>query len=133
MLVLLLVYTWFFRAPTPTFSHGHLGLPHSQRLAAYEEIWRTEESELWKWLEERVSLDQVATAGVAGSRAGLKRSQEMEARLRDVSAEVRALQMDEAIRVTEERLEALKGAVERNKAKLKTSAPEGGAAVHSEL
>ncbi|OBT40842.1 hypothetical protein VE00_08627 [Pseudogymnoascus sp. WSF 3629] len=53
----------------------------AERMVAYEEVWRREESELWEWLEERVG------------RGG----------------------MDVAIRVTEEKLRALKGAVERRK------------------
>lgn len=31
----------------------------SQRLAAYEEIWRAEENELWKWLEDRTGMDGI--------------------------------------------------------------------------
>jgi hypothetical protein len=39
---------------------GHLRFPSAQRLAAYEEIWRAEENELWRWLEDRAGMDGIS-------------------------------------------------------------------------
>ncbi|KAF1995493.1 hypothetical protein P154DRAFT_526294 [Amniculicola lignicola CBS 123094] len=109
ILTILLIYSWFFRSSAPRLTHGHLSLSSSQRAAAYEEIWRTEESELWKWLEERVALDRVQSS-VAGKVAMGREFQD-----RVVGEGLRERQIDEAIRVTEERLGALKAAVNRSK------------------
>lgn len=37
-----------------------LKLTNPQRLAAYEEMWRAEENELWKWLEDRTGMDGIS-------------------------------------------------------------------------
>jgi hypothetical protein len=61
LLLGILLYLAFFRSTSSSSRLGHdagftgLGLP--QRLAAYEEMWRREESELWNWLEDRVGMD----------------------------------------------------------------------------
>ncbi|ELR02974.1 hypothetical protein VC83_03499 [Pseudogymnoascus destructans] len=70
----------------------------AERMVAYDEVWRREESELWEWLEERV--------GKGGGAPVVER----EAPPLDGGRE-----MDVAIRVTEEKLRALKGAVEKRK------------------
>lgn len=116
LLTILLIYAWFFRSAAPDLSPGHFGGQTPQRTAAYEEIWRTEESELWKWLEERVALDRVHDA-VGGNGYNWRQTQDMKQQLgKDgVAAGMKERQIDEAIRVTEERLEALKGAVRRER------------------
>ena len=77
-----------------------------ERIAAYEEIWRREESELWDWLEERVGMERLREATRnPGERKNL------EDKLRDEKMEEREL--DSAIRVTEEKLKVLKGGVEK--------------------
>ena len=92
--------------------------PH--KLAAYEEMWRREESGLWNWLEDRVGLDAF------GDDVSAKESRHLLSR-NDMAAKVSNEQMsdrevDEAIRVTEEKLSALKAAVDRKKgAKAKKS------------
>ncbi|KAJ4356424.1 uncharacterized protein N0V89_004457 [Didymosphaeria variabile] len=105
----LLIYTWFFRS-----SASHVG-PHThlstaQRQVAYEQIWRSEEAELWKWLEERVALDRVHSSVTSG---GVLQGQEIQSRL--VAEGMKERQIDEAIKTTEERLRALKGAVRRER------------------
>lgn len=105
----LLIYAWFFRASTAQIGpHGSLSL--AQRQVAYEQIWRSEEAELWKWLEERVALDHVHGKVAAGSVA---QGQDVQSRL--VAMGLKERQIDEAIRTTEERLSALKGAVRRER------------------
>lgn len=108
MLGALLIYAWFFRAPTASLGpHGHLSTV--QRQVAYEQIWRSEEAELWKWLEERVALDRVHSAVTPGVLQG----QEIQNKL--VAEGLKERQIDEAIKTTEEKLKALKGAVRRER------------------
>ncbi|RDW77225.1 hypothetical protein BP6252_05278 [Coleophoma cylindrospora] len=113
LLVGLLVASWFRYGFT---SHkgiggrdvGLLGTP--ERVAAYEEIWKREESELWNWLEERVSMDRLHE-----SQHMPARSQDIEGKLRDEKMNEREVQ--DAIRVTEERLRVLKDVVAKKKDK----------------
>jgi hypothetical protein len=137
VIIALLCFTIFFmwwRQPSRTARGlGYSGLPTPHRIAAYEEMWRTEESELWKWLEERVGLDGAAPVflgpqGEQGRKERLakQRVKEMEQRL--VSEEMSERQMMEAIKTTKERLEALEEAVRRKNKRyeetLKDSPPE---------
>ncbi|QDS74799.1 hypothetical protein FKW77_002170 [Venturia effusa] len=111
------IFIMWWRTPTRSGSgFGNSGLPTPQRIAAYEEMWRTEESELWKWLEERVGLDgPVPTFLSAHSGDGRsdplsrQRVKDMEQRL--VSEDMSERQIREAIKITRERLEALEVAV----------------------
>jgi hypothetical protein len=111
LLVGLLVASWFqFGFSGRNAGHrdvGFYGTP--ERIAAYEEIWRREESELWEWLEERVGMDQLRDVGTMAAAEG----KNMEDRLKDEKMEEREL--DTAIRVTEERLQVLKDVVKKKK------------------
>lgn len=109
----LLMYTWLF----PSRGSSGVGFPGSsepERIAAYQELWRREESDLWDWLEDRVGLDHMQAAKL-GEQRKASAGREMQKVLRDERMTER--EVDEALRVTEEKLEALKGAVERKKAK----------------
>lgn len=132
LLLSLLLISWFrnSRASSPEKGLGYTGLPTPERVAAYEEIWRREESGLWDWLEERVSMDRLVYPGGAGSEtdhsaaAKASKQRERERALAGKSMESRLLrekmserEVDDAIRVTQERLEALKGVVEKRKAR----------------
>ena len=88
---------------------GFYGTP--QRIAAYEEIWRREESELWEWLEERIGLERLNSARGPTSRTSHDKA--IEDRLKSESAGEK--EIANAIKVTEERLMALKAAVEKKK------------------
>ena len=115
LLVGLLVASWFrFGFSGKGGSNrdvGFFGTP--ERIAAYEEIWRREESELWDWLEERVGMERLREASKnRGERKNL------EDKLRDERMEEREL--DTAIRVTQEKLKILKGVVEKKKNGVKT-------------
>lgn len=112
----------YFYTMSRGYSTTGLVLPGSvPRLNAYEDLWRREESELWQWLEDRVGLDGVYGAGMPGSADHERQKQRqkvlgargMEHKLQDEGMRERAV--DDAIRVTEERLEALKEAVRRKK------------------
>ncbi|CRG87142.1 putative membrane protein C20F10,07 [Talaromyces islandicus] len=59
--LLFTIYSKGLTAPTVISSDmTRLKLTPPQRLAAYEEMWRAEENELWKWLEDRVGLDGIS-------------------------------------------------------------------------
>lgn len=112
LLVGLLVASWFgFGFPpgkNPTPYGPDAGIYSPDRLAAYEEMWRREDSELWDWLEERVGL------GRLDSDAPLRRKRAVEPRtveekLREERMDDR--EVDEAIRVTEEKLKVLRDVV----------------------
>ena len=117
LLVGLLVASWFrFGFPSKGGAGnrdlGFFGTP--ERIAAYEEIWRREESELWDWLEERVGMEQLREASKnPGERKNL------EEKLRDERMVGREL--NTAIRVTEEKLKVLKDVVDKKKSDVKTS------------
>lgn len=93
---------------------GFAGAP--ERAAAYEELWRREESELWNWLEDRVGLRDVhAPAEMEDLRERQKVLREREMGKKLEGEGMRAREVDDAIRVTEERLAAVKSAAEREK------------------
>ncbi|KAL4788110.1 hypothetical protein BJX76DRAFT_353665 [Aspergillus varians] len=112
-----LLFILLFRGPSqsPMLSSDmrYTGQRIPQRLAAYEEMWRKEESELWNWLEDRVGLDGVAIPTVNRqpepriTRSGRKSQSERE--LKDSLSEetLSDREMDHAIRTTRERLDTL--------------------------
>ena len=154
LLVGLLVASWFgfgFRGNNNNNNGGGVGggaggmalrrggVSYPERMAAYDEMWRREESELWDWLEERVGLDRLmdgSAMGHAGSSSSSSgsgsgsgdssyphrqyhygpRKRVMEPRT--VREKLREEHMDdrqilEAIRVTEEKLQVLKQVVDK--------------------
>lgn len=111
LLVGLLVASWFRFGFSGKGSGGgdlgaYFGTP--ERVAAYEEIWRREESELWEWLEDRVGMDRLREVGKMPIEA-----QTMQGKLKDERMDER--EMDAAIKVTEEKLKVLKASVEKAK------------------
>lgn len=125
LLVGLLVASWFRFSFLGRGGRNDLDLPYfgtPERVAAYEEIWRRQESELWEWLEDRVNMDRLRDV----SRMPFE-AQAIENRLKDEKMEERAV--DAAIKVTEEKLRVLKASVEKmkrkgGKSKTTTSEPE---------
>ncbi len=111
LLVGLLVAAWF------SFGYSRSGsgsrdmgffVNAPERIAAYEEMWRGEESELWNWLEERVGMDRVHTSHLNADQA-----KSIEEKLRGEKVSER--EMDIAIKVTEEKLQALKQVAAKQK------------------
>ncbi|KAL1888343.1 hypothetical protein Sste5346_009623 [Sporothrix stenoceras] len=140
LLVGLLVASWFRFGSNGNNGGGaggvglRRGVGYPDRLAAYEEMWHREESDLWDWLEERVGLDRMmdgggVVGGPVGSRAGSSSSrgggsksgsssQKRAVEPRTVEDKLREERMDdreirEAIRVTEEKLQVLKQVVDK--------------------
>ncbi|EXL89043.1 hypothetical protein FOPG_00504 [Fusarium oxysporum f. sp. conglutinans race 2 54008] len=114
LLVGLLVATWFGFGFTPSrnASYGREigGVYRPDRIAAYEEMWRREDSELWDWLEERVGMDRLQSDNV-GARKRAMEPKTVEENLR--ATRMGEKEVEEAIRVTEEKLRVLKGVMEK--------------------
>lgn len=125
--LLFLMFISWLRSPSTSVArggygaHGSLGVPGlatPARIVAYEEMWRREESELWDWLEERVRLDRAAAGTPLQSQGSTStRKQQVKQMGERLDSDVRMSQrqIEEAIRVTQERLEVLKEAVEKKK------------------
>ncbi|TQN71799.1 putative membrane protein, partial [Colletotrichum shisoi] len=106
ILVGLLVATWFgFGLPGRQASGDVRMYGYPDRLAAYDEMWRREESELWEWLEERVSLERLHDGNLPTRKRAIEPST-VEERVREDRMDDREIQ--EAIKVTEEKLKVLK-------------------------
>lgn len=112
VLFALLIYTWI-NPPGPRSGLAYPGVSSSDRLVAYEELWRREESNLWDWLEDRAGLDGLYAPGREKDRRKSLAAKGMKKQLQDERMSER--QMDDAIRTTEDRLAALKEAVQRKK------------------
>ncbi|VUC21812.1 unnamed protein product [Clonostachys rosea] len=121
LLVGLLVSSWFGFGFTPGRNHpgNGIGLDGPDRLIAYEEIWRREDSELWDWLEERVGLERLNDAG-GNPRKRATQPRVFEQKMKEDRMDAR--EVEEAMRVTEEKLRILQEAVDRaNQAPIKSS------------
>lgn len=112
LLVGLLVAAWFSFG----YSRGGSGskdmgffVNTPERIAAYEEMWRREESELWAWLEERVGMDKVHMNNLNAEQA-----KSIEEKLREVKLSEQ--EMDTAIKITKEKLQAMEHVVAKQKA-----------------
>ncbi|KAI8307810.1 hypothetical protein K4K61_003198 [Colletotrichum sp. SAR11_59] len=113
LLVGLLVATWFgFGLPgrQPSSDMRMYGYP--DRLAAYDEMWRREESELWEWLEERVGLERLHDPNISTRKRAMEPIT-VEERVREDRMDER--EIEEAIKVTEEKLKVLKGVMDKKK------------------
>lgn len=121
-LLFIILINWL-RGPQSSTSGNSLAyLPTAEKIAAYEEIWRKEESDLWDWLEERVGMqgvaypgsnDQEAVAQARRQREQSLRNKGLRSKLADVKMSKR--EVDHAIKVTEEKLAMLKSAVQEKK------------------
>jgi hypothetical protein len=130
--IILLLCTICFRRPLydPPGALSRTGQTRSARVAAYDEMWQREESDLWSWLEDRVGVDDLSWKKALNSRLNRTpgrtakakakdrqkalASTDLETRLREERMSER--EMEDAIRVTEERLEVLKGVMRKRKA-----------------
>ncbi|KAK6008467.1 hypothetical protein QM012_000370 [Aureobasidium pullulans] len=125
ILALLLAWTWLFPSRSRSVGVG-FAIDSPGRLAAYEELWRREESELWDWLEDRVGLSNgIPVDGASQERSDRQKvlgTKQMGRRLRNHDLEEK--QVEDAIRVTEERLSTLKAAVKKKKDAVAAAAQE---------
>ncbi|KAI9719643.1 MAG: hypothetical protein M1812_003414 [Candelaria pacifica] len=126
-LVAFLLFNWL-RRPSPSNQSagiGFSGLGTPQRIAAYEEMWRREESNLWDWLEDRIGMEGSAFPAMsADDHSSLKarkkrekalKGRNIQSKLMEAERTMNEREVDEAIRVTEDRLDSLKGLVEKRR------------------
>ncbi|OGE57381.1 hypothetical protein PENARI_c002G05223 [Penicillium arizonense] len=127
ILIGILLYLAFFKSSSSSSMLAHeVGCPGyslPQRLAAYEEMWRREETELWNWLEDRVGMDGMVFPNSyrapephpprrsSGGNAADER--ELASRLREEKVSDR--EMDHAIRTTRQRLDVLEEMMNKRK------------------
>lgn len=126
-LLFLLVISWF-KGPKARRAGvgGDVGfslMSTPERMAAYEEMWRVEENELWNWLDERMgmhessSLSSKSKMPVSETRSPRSQQKGKSARAKRAEDAMNEREVDYAIRVTEERLEQLKVAVRKRRQK----------------
>ena len=126
VLILYIIISWFRQPQVQSRQAlGPLRMTPSERMIAYEELWRQEESELWDWLEDRIGIedlvypaaregdDRDAVMKARKEREKVLQARTMEAKLKE--DKVGNKQVDDAVRIAEERLEALKRAAQRRK------------------
>ncbi|RYO92889.1 hypothetical protein DL766_009133 [Monosporascus sp. MC13-8B] len=119
LLVGLLLASWF----GSRLNGGQVGQGYSrdmvfrgypERAVAYDEMWRREETDLWDWLEERVGLHRMGEdSAPAPVRRRFAEPRAVEEKVRDERMSER--EIEEAIRVTEEKLQVLKSVIDRKK------------------
>ncbi|KAG5984608.1 hypothetical protein E4U55_004050 [Claviceps digitariae] len=119
LLVGLIVAMWFGFGTTPklnsSFRPDDIGYGYysPNRQAAYEEMWRRQDSELWDWLEERVGMDRLNHDQPNGRKRGMEH-RTVEEKLQEERMDEREIQ--EAIRVTEEKLRVLREVIDKGNA-----------------
>uniref|UniRef100_A0A093UZL8 Putative membrane protein C20F10.07 n=1 Tax=Talaromyces marneffei PM1 TaxID=1077442 RepID=A0A093UZL8_TALMA len=139
-LIAFLLFTLYTRGmgPSSTASSDLNFLRHasSQRLAAYEEIWRAEENELWRWLEDRVGMEGINfpnsnrnyNADSKARRRNLKRHGESLAFKID-EEQISQREMKYAIQVVRDRLDRLEEIVHTHDGQNRAPKPRSGKAI----
>lgn len=129
LLLFLLIISWFRNSRLRNNTQNHNSYPGSafstpRRLAAYEEIWRGEESALWDWLEERIGMAEGFTFPVGadkgrGHQGGQRKATQeslpkVKKNKKDINDDISSMDQREvewAIDITEKRLGFLKEAI----------------------
>jgi hypothetical protein len=137
LLSFIVLLTWL-RGPRGTEVARYPGYgSKTDRFAAYDTLWSREEDEFWEWLEARANVDTILMR--EQSVEGRKKSKDdvkqylatkqkgrgkalkgSKAEKRDVEAKLRQekisqREMEDAVRITRERLEVLEGVIDRSK------------------
>ncbi|KAI5285267.1 hypothetical protein KEM54_000701 [Ascosphaera aggregata] len=122
IVILILAILVWCRSPNVPANHVHPAhLSLHDRIALYEDLWLRQEHELWEWLEERVGLNdhtylpsQHESRNVQNNR--VRRQLANAERTLDAHIEMGRMsqqEMEEAIRLTQARLEVLQKAVQK--------------------
>lgn len=97
------------------------------RLVAYENLWRKEESDFWDWLEARAAVDTLtlkekSKSGAQRESVAQKRANQLQKKTKGKDMETKVKEekmskreMEEAIRITKERLDILQNVVSSKK------------------
>jgi hypothetical protein len=118
--VTVLVLLWRGTGRGSSRRYDFAGVPNRVKIAAYEEMWRGEEAELWRWLEERVG--EKAWMGHQPASGSGKPA----ARIFDGLDLMGEQEVSEAIRVTKEKLVVLEDALRgRKTSKVQSTESDG--------
>ena len=105
ILCLMVLWLWLRTPAAPNdvalFGSGRIS---PARMAAYEGMWRNEEDELWRWLESRVGGEERVWESLKDTKP-------------KAGGDMNHREVEEAIKVTKERLQVLEDAVKRQKGK----------------
>lgn len=117
VLSFMVLWMWF-RTPSPAQPGlGRYG--EAQMRLMYEDLWRKEEGELWRWLESRVGggggIGEGIWDGVKQSSDGRGAGMTTETPVEEMEQR----EIEEAIRVTRERLSVLEEVVKRKRVEVK--------------
>ncbi|RMZ75307.1 hypothetical protein DV738_g5542, partial [Chaetothyriales sp. CBS 135597] len=132
ILFIMVLMLWFSKSSSVRGLAPYAGLDSAHRLAAYDEMWRKQETELWDWLEQRAGLDtallqkrSTSQGGKANTdaarqqkakqiqRQAVLKGKDMDARLRE--EKMTQHEMEQALKVTKQRLDVLEDAIRRRK------------------
>ena len=127
VLLFVLLLSWWRGSSTSGAGRvGFVGITSPERIAAYEELWRREESGLWDWLEERIGMDGISypvrsdhESADTMENARAQRQKALKGgstRAKLVEEAMSEREIDAAIRVTSERLGALQDIVQKQRA-----------------
>ncbi|KAI5305999.1 hypothetical protein KEM56_002602 [Ascosphaera pollenicola] len=128
VILLLVILSWFRASSVPTKNAHPVHLSLHERLALYEDLWLRQESELWDWLEERIHLKDQSYLPTNGE----PRQQNYRARKQLANAEktlgahmdegkMTHQEMEEALKLTQARLEVLQSAIQKRSSKAQSS------------
>jgi hypothetical protein len=122
--VTIVFLVWRQGRANPRRSALAFSMPHHNRIAAYEDVWRSEENELWKWLEERVGMDKMNLAAHSDSNTWEGRRPKLPVidKLEHLDA-LGEREIIEAVRLTKERLLMLEEAIHKQKKHRETTTP----------
>lgn len=126
VLVVMVLWIWIRGSP----GHSTAGLSRLERIdhmMIYDDLWRREESDLWDWLQERAGVERSMLRGglqdqsdwtkedklKLKQRQALLKSKDVQTRLREEKKSMK--EMEEAVRITQERLDSLQKTLERQK------------------
>ncbi|RMD40432.1 hypothetical protein DV735_g4696, partial [Chaetothyriales sp. CBS 134920] len=132
MLFIMVLMLWFSKSSSVRGLGPYAGFDSAHKLADYDEMWRKEETALWDWLEQRAGLDTAllqkqsisqgerAKADAARQqkakqiqRQAVLKGKDVEARLRE--EKMTQHEMEQALKVTRQRLDILEEAIRRRK------------------
>ena len=103
-LVFVMVFNWLRGPKTSQIGTQLASYRPGERMAAFEELWHREESELWDWLDARVGVSGDVYRGDAQKKGKPRK-------VKEKTKGMSEREIGEAIRMTEEKLGVLKKAV----------------------
>lgn len=123
VLTVMTIWMWFRGSAGSRSSPSRL--ERTQQIAGYEDLWHQEEADLWRWLETRIGIDEnlpqtQLKSAVPSHQFDRQRAQRHQALLKSKDLQMRLREekksqqeLEDAVRVTQERLDVLKRSLEQ--------------------